>query len=161
MCVNRPSRCPSGDKARLPLPLLPDRNDIISGYLTNVHMNLNPKQIFLHACFFPPQFHRSGGALINVPLRGFSYPRSHKQITGSDSMKLFHFYSNVLGNFSAEMRFLGDPDRNMGSGQRIKVASFDSCQNYSSALCAFYQGLMIMYEKQTQNGVEWKPCCYH
>lgn len=80
-------------------------------------------------------------------------------------MKLFHFYSNARGtNFSAEMRFLAGPDRNMGSGQRIKVASSDSCQKYSSALCTFYQSLMksmIMYEKQTQNGVEWKPCCYH
>lgn len=103
--------------------------------------------------------------VINVPLRGFSYPRSHKQIRGNDSMKLFHFYSNALGtNFSSEMRFLGGPDGIMGSGQHIKVASSDSCQKYSSALYASYQSLMktiIMYEKQTQNGVEWKPCCYH
>lgn len=124
-----------------------------------MRMNLNPKQIFLHACFFP-QFLRTGSAVINVPLRGFSYPQSHKQIRGSDSMKLFHFYSNALGtNFSAEMRFLGGPDRNMGSGLRIKVALSDSWQKYSSAFYAFFQSLMksmIMYEKQTQNGVEWK-----
>lgn len=82
----------------------------------------------MHVFFPPSQFRRSGGALINVLLRGFSYPRSHKQIRGSDSMKLFHFYSNALDtNFSTEMRFLGGPDRNTRSGQRIKVASSDSC----------------------------------
>lgn len=95
----------------------------------------------------------------------FYLPVVTPQIRGSDSMKLFHFYSNALGtNFSSEMRFLGGPDRIMGSGQCIKVASSDSCPKYSSALYAFQQSLMksmIMYEKQTQNGVEWKPGCYH
>lgn len=69
-------------------------------------------------------------------------------------MKIFHFYSNVLGtNFSAEMRFLGGPDRNMGSGQRIKAASSEFCQKYSSALCAFYQSFMksmIMSENKSK-----------
>lgn len=68
-------------------------------------------------------------------------------------MKLFHFYSNVPGtNFSAEMRFLGGPDGNMRSGQRIKVTPTDSCQKYSSVLSAFYQSLMkstIVSETQT------------
>lgn len=105
------------------------------------------------------------GALINVPLCGFSYPRSHKQIRGSDSMKLFHFYSNVLGtNFSAEMSFLGGPGGNMRSGQRIKVALTESFQKYSSVLSAFCQSLMkstLMSENKPQNGVEWKLHCYH
>lgn len=78
-----------------------------------------------YSCIFPPILAGLAAALINVPLRGFSYPRSHKQIRGSDSMKLFHFYSNALGtNFSAEIRFLGGPDGNMRSGWRIKVAWF-------------------------------------